>query len=262
MKNSVMLQAHKGVETEYPENTLPAFEAAGEQGYEMIELDLRMTKDDRIIVMHDSVINSTGRKPDGRKILRKTYINDITYEEALKYDFGIWFSEKFRGTKLPLFEDVLKIAKKYGTVLKIDNKLKRFSPHQLRIFFDMVNASGVKTIISCWDSEIVDTVIKELPGADISFDGITDEKELERYSSLVGKDRFWVWIPIDYGMATWAPKEWFATDEQCMTIKKYARLGIWALKDEQSFISATERLSPDAAETSGNIKPDGYENKH
>ena len=258
MKNSVKLQAHKGVETEYPENTLAAFEAAGRQGYEMIELDLRMTKDDKIIVMHDSSINHTGRNADGSEIEEKIYIYDITYDEAMKYDFGIHFSEEFRGTKLPLFEDVLPIAKKYGIALKIDNKLKRFKPHQLKIFFDMVNASGVKTIISCWDREIVNTVLKELPGADISFDGITDENELKYYSSLVGKDRFWVWIPIDFEMASWAPLEWFATDEQCRVIKKYAKLGIWALKDEYSFVSAAERLSPEAAETSGNIKPDGY----
>lgn len=256
MKNSVKLQAHKGVETEYPENTLPAFIAAGEQGYEMIELDLRMTKDNRIIVMHDSIINSTGRNPDGSEIKEKTYIYDITYEEALEYDFGIWFSEKFKGTKLPLFDDVLPIAKKYGITLKIDNKIKRFTPEQLDILFEMINASGVKTIISCWDSQIADTVMKSLHGADISFDGLTDENELRHYSSLAGKDRFWVWIPIDYEMATWAPTEWFASDEQCRIIKKYARLGIWAIKDENSFLDAAERLMPDAAETSGNLKPD------
>ena len=258
MKNGVKLQAHKGVETEYPENTLPAFEAAGEQGYEMIELDLRMTKDDRVIVMHDSSLNSTGRNPDGSELKEQIKITDITYEEALKYDFGIWFSEKFRGTKLPLFDDVLPIAKKYGITLKIDSKIKRMSEHQLDILFEMINASGVRTVISCWDSQIAGKVLKELPNADISFDGMTDENELKYYSTLAGKDRFWVWIPMDYEMATWAPTEWFATDEQCMTIKKYAKLGIWAIKDEQSFMSAAGRLLPDAAETSGNIKPDFY----
>lgn len=256
MKNSVKLQAHKGVETEYPENTLPAFIAAGEQGYEMIELDLRMTKDDRIIVMHDSVLNSTGRNPDGSEMENEIRIYDITYEEALKYDFGIWFSEEFKGTKLPLFDDVLTIAKKYGITLKIDSKIKRLTPRQLEILFDMINESGVKTIISCWNHEIAETVIEKLSNADISFDGMTDENELKTYSSLAGKDRFWVWIPIDYEMASWAPTEWFATDEQCFLIKKYAKLGIWALRDEQSFIDAAQRLLPDAAETSGNIKPD------
>ena len=256
MKNSVMLQAHKGVETEYPENTIPAFLAAAEQDYEMIELDLRMTKDDRVIVMHDSSVNTTGRNPDGSRIGEEIKIYDITYEEALKYDFGIWFSEEFKGTKLALFEDVLPIAKKYGITLKIDNKLKRMSPHQLDILFEMINASGVRVIISCWDREIVSKVLNELPGADISFDGITDEEELKYYSALAGKEHFWVWIPIDYDMASWAPAEWFASDEQIMTIKKYARLGIWALRNEESFIEAAKRLSPDAAETTGNIKPD------
>lgn len=256
MKNSVMLQAHKGVETEYPENTLPAFIAAGEQGYEMIELDLRMTKDNRIIAMHDSSINSTGRNPDGSKIEEEIKIYDITYEQSLQYDFGIWFSEKFKGTKLPLLEEILSVAQEYGITLKIDNKLKRLSREQLGILFDMLNASGVKVLISCWNAEIAETVLRELPNAEISFDGITDENELKYYSSLAGRDRFWVWIPIDYEMASWAPEEWFATDEQCAVIKKYAKLGIWALRDEQSFLDAARRLSPEAAETSGNIKPD------
>ena len=258
MRNSVKLQAHKGVETEYPENTLHAFKAAGEQGYEMIELDLRMTKDDKIIVMHDSSINSTGRNDDGSEISEQIRIGDITYEEALKYDFGIHFSKEFAGTRLPLFEEVIPIAQKYGITLKIDNKIKRFAPHQLEILFDMINDSGIETIISCWNAEIAETVVKKLPNADISFDGLTDEKELSHYSTLAGKDRFWVWIPIDFEMATWAPLEWFATDEQCRVIKKYAKLGIWALKSEKSFLNAAERLSPEAAETSGNIKPDGY----
>ena len=251
-----MLQAHKGVETEYPENTLPAFLAAGEQGYEMIELDLRMTKDDRIIVMHDSAINSTGRNPDGSEIEEEIRIYDITYEEALKYDFGIWFSEKFRGTKLPLFDEVIPIAQKYGITLKIDSKIKRLAPRQLKILFDMINESGIKTLISCWNYEIAEKVLNELPNADISFDGITDEDGLKKFSSLAGRDRFWVWIPIDFERASWAPIEWFASDEQCHIIKKYAKLGIWAIKDEQSFTDASQRLSPEAAETSGDIKPD------
>ena len=53
MKNGVRLQAHKGVECEYPENTMPSFRAAVEQGYEMIELDVRATKDDRFVLLHD-----------------------------------------------------------------------------------------------------------------------------------------------------------------------------------------------------------------
>ena len=53
----VRLQAHQGVESECPGNTMSSFRAAVEQGYEMIELDLGVTKDGRFITMHNETIN-------------------------------------------------------------------------------------------------------------------------------------------------------------------------------------------------------------
>lgn len=111
MKNGVKLQTHKGVECEYPENTMPSFLAAVQQGYEMIELDLGVTKDEKFIVMHDEELNHTARLPDGSPLPEKVCISDITYEEALFYDFGLSFSEEFRGTRIALFEDVLALTK-------------------------------------------------------------------------------------------------------------------------------------------------------
>ena len=98
----VRLQAHQGVESECPGNTMSSFRAAVEQGYEMIELDLGVTKDGRFITMHNETINYAARNPDGSRIEPEIPISSITYEQALQYDFGLRFSEKFRGEKLPL----------------------------------------------------------------------------------------------------------------------------------------------------------------
>lgn len=258
MNRGVRLQAHRGVEHEYPGNTMESFRAAVEQGYEMIELDLAVTKDGKIIVLHDDVINTTARHPDGRKIIRKINIADITYEEALGYDFGIAFSEKFRGVKLPLFSDVLKLAADNGIQLKIDNKLRRFTPEQLEMFFEMVKNSGASVIISCWSDDTPALVVEKLPGAEISFDGLTDENKLSRFSSLVGKDHFSVWLPVDYSMAKWAPSDWFATPGKCAIIEKYAKVAIWAIESPESFNRAADMYHPWAAETTGTIKPEGY----
>ncbi len=258
MKNGVKLQAHKGVECEYPENTMPSFRAAVEQGYEMIELDVRATKDDRFILMHDVELNSTARLPDGSKLPAPVRITDITFEESQKYDVGIGFSEKFAGTRLPLFDDVLKLAKDNDVLLKIDNKLKKLSEKQLDLLFDLIRRSGARVCISCWDRAIAEKTVRELPGAEISFDGLWNEDELKYYSALAGKDRFSVWLPVDFERASWAPEDWFATPEKARIIKKYAKLCIWAIKDEESFIKAAALYEPYAAETNGNIKPEGY----
>lgn len=256
MRKGVKLQAHTGVQSEYPENTMLSFIAAAEQGYEMIELDLGVTKDRKIIVLHDEAINSKARYSDGRKIEKNINISDITYSQALEYDFGIWFSEKFKGTKLPLFEAVLTLAKENDILLKIDNKIRKFSPENLNLLFDMIRKSGARVCVSCWNDEIVNKVFNELPGAEISFDGLTDENKLKQYSDLFGKDKFSVWMPVDFSMASWAPSEWFATEEKCELIKKYAKFCIWAIESVESFEKATELYHPYAAETTGIIKPE------
>ena len=256
MRNGVRLQAHKGVECEYPENTMPSFEAAVNQGYEMIELDLAVTKDGKIVVLHDSTINRTARNADGSEIRKKIEISSITYEEALLYDFGTAFSPAFRGTKIPLFEEVLSLTEKNGIQLKIDNKIQRFSKKELKALFDMLNNSGAQVIISCWSYSAAKTVVSALPRAEISFDGMTDEKELKKINALAGRDRFSVWIPVDYEMASWAPSEWFASPEKCRIINKYAKLSVWAIKSPESFERAAEEYKPWAAETTDTIKPE------
>ena len=62
------LQAHKGVASECPENTMSAFRCAAVQGYDVIELDLEYTSDEKIVVMHDSYLNRTARNADGSEL--------------------------------------------------------------------------------------------------------------------------------------------------------------------------------------------------
>lgn len=256
MRNGVKLQAHKGVEYEYPENTMPSFEAAAKLGYEMIELDLGVTKDGKIVVLHNETINSKARTKTGEKIEEEIRISDITYEEALKYDFGIWFSEEFKGTKIPLFEDVLKLAEENDILLKIDNKIRKFSEEDLEKLFDLFRSYKTKICISCWNEDIAKKVIAELPDAEISFDGMSNEDELKKIRAIAGDRIFSVWMPVDYEMAKWADPEWFITPEKAERIKKYARLCIWAIKDLESFENAAAMYHPYAAETTGIIKPE------
>ena len=91
--------AHRGFNTVAPENSMPAFGAAVAMGAEEIEFDLWYTKDGEVVSIHDSKLDrvSTGT---GR-------IYEHTYEELLKYDFGIKYSEAFKGLKILKFEEIL-----------------------------------------------------------------------------------------------------------------------------------------------------------
>ena len=57
----IILAAHRGDRFNYPENTMPAFESAVSLGVDMIETDVRMSKDGELVLMHDrSTLRTTG----------------------------------------------------------------------------------------------------------------------------------------------------------------------------------------------------------
>ena len=65
--------AHRGFSGKYPENTMLAFQKAIEVGADGIELDVQLTKDGELVIIHDETIDRT---TDG-----KGYVIDYTYEE-------------------------------------------------------------------------------------------------------------------------------------------------------------------------------------
>ena len=93
------LCAHRGFNSVAPENSMPAFGAAVALGAEEIEFDLWSTKDGVLVSCHDSTLdrvsNGSGK------------IYEHTYGELLKLDFGIKHDEKFKGLKIPTFEEIL-----------------------------------------------------------------------------------------------------------------------------------------------------------
>ncbi|MBQ7795650.1 MAG: hypothetical protein IJ374_03705 [Lachnospiraceae bacterium] len=92
--------AHRGFSTIAPENSMPAFGAAVAMGADEIEFDLWPTKDGEIVSIHDPVLD---RVSDGMG-----NVSDKNYEELLSYDFGVKYSEKFKGMRIVTFEEILK----------------------------------------------------------------------------------------------------------------------------------------------------------
>lgn len=113
---------HRGYSRTCPENTAPAFKRSAEMGFDGIETDIRFTSDGVAVLLHDDTINRTGRNADGSEIDETIYIADITYEQALEYDFGIYMGEQFAGTKIMTFEQLLALCKVLG--LDIHAELK------------------------------------------------------------------------------------------------------------------------------------------
>ena len=94
--------AHRGASGNYPENTLLAFQKALEIGVDEIELDLYLTKDGHLIIMHDSTVDRT---TDGTGA-----ISDLTLAEIKALDAGGVFGEQFRGERVPTWEEALELV--------------------------------------------------------------------------------------------------------------------------------------------------------
>lgn len=93
------LAAHRGGSGYAPENTLAAIAGAAHNGWGRIELDVRLSSDGEVVVIHDETLNRTTNG--------KGRVEDFTLAELRKLDAGSAFGEKFAGEKIPLLREAL-----------------------------------------------------------------------------------------------------------------------------------------------------------
>lgn len=112
------LVAHRGASAYAPENTVPAFILAAQQGATFVEFDLRLSKDGVIVCLHDETLDRTTDVeqvfPDrGRQTtlngLDETHwhLEDFTLAELQRLDAGSWFGARFKGTRIPTFGETI-----------------------------------------------------------------------------------------------------------------------------------------------------------
>ena len=252
------LEAHRGVGTEYPENTLPAFEAAVNQGYAVIELDLKFTADNRCVVLHDRSVKRTGRTHAGEPA-PDLKISELTYDEADLYDYGLWKSEEFRGTRIPLFSDVLEFAKEHKIPLKIDNCYENFTPEQREILYSLIEQANPGKLVgfTCSNAASFDEVAERFPEAEFHYDGKIDENDFSALLSHVKNHRCTVWVPIESKTTSWVHESIRrCCPELCDLIHKNGlEVGVWLLREQEELDYAKNVCGADIVETDGRLKP-------
>jgi glycerophosphoryl diester phosphodiesterase len=112
-RSQPLVIAHRGSSAYAPENTLAAFQLAAEQQADAIELDVDLTRDGHVVVMHDAAIDRT---TDG-----SGYVADLTLAEIRQADAGAWKDAAFKGERVPLLEEALEAV---GQQLLINVEIK------------------------------------------------------------------------------------------------------------------------------------------
>ena len=100
---------HRGYSEKYPENTMLAFKKAIEGNFDGIETDVHLTKDNRLVLIHDEKINRTSNG--------KGYVKDYTYQQLCQFNFNYRFKDI--DAKIPLLEELLDYCMDKNVILNI-----------------------------------------------------------------------------------------------------------------------------------------------
>ena len=137
------LIAHRGLTNEnIKENTLKAFKNAINNNYNGIELDIRKTKDNVIVVIHDKYINRTS---DGIG-----NINNLTYKNVLKYNFGT----KKNKSKIPTLKEVIKCINNANIFIELKEKINK---EELENILKLNNSN--KYYLMSFNKEYIDDLV-------------------------------------------------------------------------------------------------------
>lgn len=176
--------AHRGASHDAPENTLPAFRRAWELGVECVELDVHLTRDGEVVVMHDATTKRIGG--------RDRRIDEQTLAELRELDVGGWKNPAFANERIPLLADVLATTPRGRTVF-VEIKSGPTTVDAVAKVIEKANvrARGANVALQAFDAPTLAALAKAVPEApaywtvDPPMDGSDPPKPLPYPTTLI-----------------------------------------------------------------------------
>ena len=116
-KQNIYVAAHRGWSEKYPENTIEALKAAMELGVDQLEIDVRVTYDNELVVFHDAAVDRT---TNGTGL-----VCNKTLSEIKSLDAGSYKGAEFAGCRVATFLEVMELVKDHPT-MTLDIELKEY----------------------------------------------------------------------------------------------------------------------------------------
>ena len=180
----VEVVAHRGAAGYAPENTIAAYDLGVKMKADFIEIDVQRTKDGELVSIHD---NKVDRTTDGTG-----FVGDLTLEQIRSLDAGSWFNEKYKGEKVPTFEEILKRYRgKTGILIELKSPelypgIEKQVAQTLKKY-NMDKPRNGKIIIQSFNFEsmkITDRLLPNIPiGVLTSARADTTDQALQAFSS-------------------------------------------------------------------------------
>lgn len=149
--------AHRGHSIAAPENTLPALVAGTQHGATVCEIDVVLTADDEIVLLHDEILDRT-TNGSGR-------VADFTLAELRRLDAGAWKDPQFAGTTVPTLAEALAAARTHGMGLLVEIKERRRADRLIELLPAVLADHLDDILVISFDHPSLLRVQKQLPGA-------------------------------------------------------------------------------------------------
>lgn len=184
----VYLTAHRGAWADAPQNSLPAFKKSVELGYYTAECDIRLTKDNKWVVLHNDTVDSL--------FCQKGKVEDFTYDEVRSFTYkhgpNFW---AYEGLKICSFEEYLDVF--VGTNTRPQIEIKTETYDMLYTVVDAVKAKGLEksAIVISFDLKQLQEINKIDSSIELWYliGKITPERIAEAHA--IGSN---VWLSPDY----------------------------------------------------------------
>jgi len=154
LKAEMGVIAHRGASRSAPENTMAALKKAAELGSSFIEIDVQLTRDGEVVLMHDKTLDRTTNG--------KGYIARSSYKELKRLDAGSWFSPVFKNEKIPLLKEVLEWLPK-GIILIIEVKSDKTDSGIEKKIVDLVQIKQDQIWVKSFDKNVLKNFNKLSP---------------------------------------------------------------------------------------------------
>ncbi|KPL01461.1 MAG: hypothetical protein AMK75_04850 [Planctomycetes bacterium SM23_65] len=221
----MIVVGHRGWPQKYPENTLVGFKAALELGVDALELDVHVTKDDQVVVIHDEGVERT---TDGEGPVR-----GMTLAELKALDAGGWFDGKFAGERIPTLEEVMElVAGKVPLAIEVKPPAETIDRLNGR-FVPLVRNYPGTVVVHSFDADYLRTFRRVCPEIDTGFLCLASEENLA--------------FAVETGCTAIHPEWHSVTPELNRAIREAGlRIMVWIAQTEDDCRGILETLDVDA----------------
>ena len=214
--------AHRGNSSVAPQNTLAAFEAAWRADADSIEIDVQLTADGEVVVIHDDTVDAT-TSGSGK-------VSDLELREVRLLDAGSWFSPAFSRQQVPTFAEVIELlATRPGLDLLLEVK-GAWSADDVRKLTGPLRAAGLydRTVAQSFWPETVEALRDADP-------------ELRRGLLVMGPDDDLLARCADLGVVTCNPRGTALLDDPGLVARLHdagLATSVWTLDEPEHWARA------------------------